>query len=99
MRGVSETWSTYNMLVDKTVSVEKAPLDLIEKLTALVVAVKAAGTIALDAIPADIAALVIALPAIVVDCQAMPGAIAENKAACVKAVMIGAEEMVEAILA
>lgn len=86
-------------LVDKSVSVEKAPLDLMEQLAALVKAVKASGGFSVAAIPADIAALVAGLPAIVADCSALPGDFNENKLAFAKGVFIGAEELAEAALA
>lgn len=85
--------------MDVSVSVEKSPYDLMAKLADLVKAVKAAGGFSVSAIPAEIAAAVADLPAIVSDCQAIPADLAEDKLAFSKGAALGAELVVEAVLA
>lgn len=84
-------------LVDKTVQVEKSPLELMEHFAKLVKAVKASGGFSAAAIPAEIGALVSELPGIISDCAALPGDYQENKLAFVKGAFIGAEELGEAV--
>lgn len=85
--------------MDVPVSVEKSAYDLMAKLADLVKAVKAAGGFQVAAIPAEIGALVADLPAIVADIAALPADLAEDKLACVKGAALGAELVVEAVLA
>jgi hypothetical protein len=84
--------------IDKVVSVEKSPVELLEHLAKLIVAVKAAGGVKLEALPADIAALVAELPPIVAACGQLSGDLAEDKLAFVKGLVIGADELAEAVL-
>lgn len=85
--------------VDKVMSVEKSPLELLEHVGKLIAAVKAAGGFSAAAIPMEIAALVAELPPIVAACGGLSGDLAEDKVAFVKAVVIGAEELAESVLA
>lgn len=85
--------------IDVAVSVEKSPYDLMAKLADLVKVVKASGGFSVAAIPAEVAALVADLPSIVSDCGALPADLAEDKLAFGKAVALGAELVVEAVLA
>ena len=85
--------------MDVSVSVEKAPYDLMAKLADLIKVVKASGGFSVAAIPAEIAAVVADLPAIVSDCGAIPADLAEDKLAFSKGAVLGADLVVEAVLA
>lgn len=85
--------------IDIAVSVEKSPYDLMAKLSDLVKAVKAAGGFTVGAIPAEVAALVADLPGIVSDCASLPSDLAEDKLAFAKGAALGAELIVEVVLA
>ena len=85
--------------VDVSVSVEKSPYDVMAKLADLVKAVKLAGGFQASAIPAEVGALVADLPALVADCGQIPADLAEDKVAFVKGGVLGAELVVEALLA
>lgn len=85
--------------INVSVSVEQSPYDLMSQLAKLVTAVKAAGGFSASAIPAEIGALVSELPAMVSDCAAIPADLAEDKVAFAKGAALGAELVVEALLA
>lgn len=84
--------------IDVSVSVEKSSYDLMVQVAAFLKAVKAAGGFQASAIPAEIAALVAALPAVVADCAAIPADLAEDKLAFGKGIVLGADLLVEAVL-
>lgn len=87
------------MKIDKIVSVEKSPVDLLEHVGKLYLAVKAAGPFSAAAIPAEIGALVAELPPIIADLGQMSGDLAEDKLAFIKGVVLGADELAETIFA
>lgn len=85
--------------IDVSVSVEKSPYDLMVKLADLVKTVKSSGGFSIAALPAEVVAVVAELPAIVADCGQIPADLAEDKIAFAKGAALGAELIVEAVLA
>ncbi len=81
------------------VFVEKSPYELMAKLAEMVSLVKKSGGITLGALPAEISALVAELPALISDCGSLMGDLAEDKVAFSKGLALGAELVVEAVLA
>lgn len=87
------------MIVNKSVAVEQAPLDLLEQLGKIVKVVKAqASPLSAGALPAEIGEVIADLQPILADCQGMGPALQESKLAFVKALVVGGDELAEAVL-
>lgn len=86
-------------IVNKSVAVEQAPLDLLDQVAKILTVVKAQpAPLSAAAIPAEVGALIAGLQPILADCQGLGGAYQENKLAFYKALMLGGDDVVEAAL-
>lgn len=87
--------------VDKTVKVEAKTEDMLEHVASLLAAAKKAnanGASWSEELPADVAALVMNLPSIVGDAASLASEFAESKEVFTKTVVMGAFDLVDAIL-
>jgi hypothetical protein len=79
------------------VEIEGSGKDVIDHAVKLYQAVKAAGAFSAAAIPADVAALVAEMPAIVAAAGSIPGDLKEDKVEFAKGVLLGAFDLYDAV--
>lgn len=89
------------MQIDKSIKVEQATDDLMQKVAALLAAAKkdhAAGVSWAAALPLDVVALVQNLPGIVSDASQVSGDLADSKVVFAKTIACGAFDIAAAVI-